>query len=64
MQVGDLVRRIKLDNHPDQDRRVGIVQHTFMPHPDGKLCCVVLWNIGDTGHYFDTCLEVLCETGK
>ena len=59
MQVGDLVRRAETI-----DPRVGIVQHTFMPHPDGKLCCVVLWSSGDTGHYFDTCLEVLCETGK
>jgi hypothetical protein len=54
MKVGDLVRRAETI-----DPRVGIVQHTFMPHPDGKLCCVVLWHNGDTGHYFDTCLEAI-----
>ena len=37
MQVGDLVRRIKLDNHPEQDPRVGIVQETFLGL-DGYLC--------------------------
>ena len=58
MNVGDLVRRIKLDNHPKQDPRVGIIQDTFGPMA-GTLCCVVVWNCGDTGHYFDTCLEVL-----
>ena len=62
MNVGDLVRRIKLDNHPKQDPRVGIVQDTFVAHPvAGTLCCVVLWHDETTGHYFDTCLEVLCK---
>ena len=59
MKIGDLVRRTKLDNHPKQDPRVGIVQETFKAHPDGKLCCLVLWHNGDMGHYFDTSLEVL-----
>ena len=61
MQIGDLVRRKKVPLALRQDPRVGIVQHTFMAHPDGKLCCVVVWNSGDTGHYFDTCLEALCK---
>ena len=59
MKVGDLVRRNDQSEYPEQDPRVGIVQHTFMPHPDGELCCVVLWHNGDTGHYFDTCLEAI-----
>ena len=61
MQIGDLVRRIKLDNHPKQDPRVGIIQDTFKAHPEGKLVCVVLWHNDDTGHYFNTCLEALCK---
>ena len=60
MQIGDLVRRIKLDNHPEQDPRVGIVQDTFLGL-DGSLCCVVLWHNENTGHYFSTALEVLCK---
>ena len=59
MKVGDLVRTIKHDNDPKQDPRVGIVQHTFVAHPKGELCCAVVWHNGDTGHYFDTCLEAL-----
>jgi len=61
MKIGDLVRRIKLDNHPKQDPRIGIVQDTFLAHPNGQLVCVVVYHNGDTGHYFDTCLEVLCK---
>ena len=52
MKVGDLVRRAETI-----DPRIGIVQEAFIAHPDGKLCCLVLWHNGDTGHYFDTCLE-------
>ena len=52
MKVGDLVRRAETI-----DPRIGIVQEAFKAHPDGKLCCLVLWHNGDTGHYFDTCLE-------
>ena len=58
MQIGDLVRRIKLDNHQKQDPRIGIVQDTFFGL-DGSLCCVVLWHNENKGHYFSTALEVL-----
>jgi len=61
MQIGDLVRRIKLDNHLKQDPRIGIVQDTIVSHPDGKLVCVVQWHNGQAGHYFNTCLEALCK---
>ena len=54
MKVGDLVRRWGTN-----DPRIGVIQRTFKPHPDGEVCCLVLWHNGDTGHYFDTCLEEL-----
>jgi len=56
MKVGDLVRRAETI-----DPRVGIVQETFKAHPDGKLCCLVLWHNGDEGYYFNTSLEVICK---
>ena len=59
MKVGDLVKRKKVPLALRQDPRVGIVQDTFLAHPKGELCCVVLWHDETTGHYFDTCLEVL-----
>ena len=59
MKIGDLVRRIKLVNHPKQDPRVGIVLDTFASHPEGKLVCVVQWHNGQEGHYFNTCLVAL-----
>jgi hypothetical protein len=61
MNVGDLVRRKKVPLALRQDPLVGIIEETFMAHPDGKLCCTVLWHNGDTGHYFDSCLEALCK---
>ena len=61
MQVGDLVRRIKWADAPQQDPRIGIVQDTIVSHPDGKLVCAVHWHNGQAGHYFNTCLEVLCK---
>ena len=59
MKIGDLVRRKKVPLALRQDQRVGIVQEAFKAHPEGKLLCVVIWHNGDTGHYFNDCLEVL-----
>ncbi len=56
MRIGTIGRRAETI-----DPRIGVVQEAFKAHPDGKLLCLVLWNSGDTGHYFDTCLEVLCK---
>jgi len=61
MNVGDLVRRKKVQLALRQDPRIGIVQETFKAHPEGKLLCVVVFTDGSSGHYFDTCLEALCK---
>jgi len=61
MQIGDLVRRIQWADAPQQDPRIGIVQDTIVSKPDGKLVCVVHWHNGDAGHYFNTCLELICK---
>ena len=57
MRIGTIVRRAETI-----DPRIGIVQEVKSPSkPRHKTLCLVLWNSGDTGHYFDTCLEVICE---
>ena len=57
MKVGDLVRRWGTD-----DPRIGVIQQTFKANGvRGEVCCLVLWHNGDTGHYFDTSLELICK---
>ena len=57
MQIGTIVRRAETI-----DPRIGIVQEVkYPPKSHHKMLCLVLWNSGDTGHYFDTCLEIICE---